>query len=143
MAPKTDRSQALPPGGPTGAIAPRRILVIDDHIDTARILRMLLQLDGHVVETAHDGASALEAARRLGPEVVLLDLGMPGMDGYAIARQLREQPSLARTRIVALTGHAADGDRRRTREAGFDHHLTKPVERRTLQEVISRLGAPA
>jgi len=143
MAPKTDGSQALPPGAQPRPITPRRILVIDDEIDTARILRMLLELDGHVVATAHDGAGALDAALRLAPEVVLLDLGMPGMDGYAIARALRGQPALARTCIVALTGRAADADRRRTLAAGFDHHLTKPVERRTLQEMMARLGAPA
>lgn len=100
---------------------------------------MLLELDRHTVEIAHDGIGAIEAAHKLKPEVVLLDLGMPGMDGYAIARKLRTDAGLNGAVIIAVTGFGRDDDVRRTREAGFDHHLTKPVERRALQRLLAGL----
>ena len=134
-APSRDESPAPPP--------PRRILVVDDNADAARITCVVLQLDGHQVEIARDGAGALAAARSFRPEIVLLDLGMPGMDGYAVAHQLREVDGLARAMIVAVTGFGRDEDVRRTREAGFDHHLTKPVERRVLQATLARYVPPA
>lgn len=133
-------AHAAPPRSPAaGTSRPRRILVIDDNVDATRVLRVLLELDGHSVEIAHDGEAALETARRFRPEVALLDLGMPGMDGYTVARGLRREPGLETLFIAAVTGHARDDDLRRTQEAGFDRHLTKPVERRTLQELLANL----
>ena len=82
---------------------------------------------GHEVRAVHDGPAALAAVEALRPDVVLLDIGMPGMSGYEVARRLRERPGGAALRLVALTGWGAEDDRRRTREAGFDHHLVKPV----------------
>src|SRR5512145_707901 len=82
---------------------------------------------GHEIQTAHDGRHALAAVRLWQPEIILLDIGLPGMDGYEVARRLREDPATASVVLVALTGYGQDEDRRRAREAGFDHHLTKPV----------------
>ena len=126
---------------PSPAAAPRRrILVVDDNVDAAETLAMLLRLSGHHVRVAHDGPAALEAARSLPPEVVLLDIGMPGMDGYEVARRLRQLPGLAGAVLVALTGWGQEQDRRRSKEAGFDHHLTKPADPLALRELFA---APA
>jgi CheY-like chemotaxis protein len=117
---------------------PRRILLVDDNADAAESLGKLLELTGHEVRIAHDGPAALEAARTFRPEVALLDIGLPGMDGYEVARRLREQPATQRTLLVALTGWGQAEDRRRSREAGFDHHLTKPADPEALQELLGR-----
>jgi len=117
---------------------PRRVLVVDDNVDAATSLGMMLSRMGHEVRVAHDGASALEFARSERPQVVLLDLSMQGMDGFGVARALRADPALARTPIVAVSGLGQDGDRRRTREAGFDEHLVKPVAPETLRAVFER-----
>ncbi len=117
---------------------PSRILVVDDNIDTARGLARLMALFGHTVETAHDGASALEAARTMRPEFVLLDIGLPGMDGYEVCERLRLEESCAGARIIAISGYGQDEDRRRSRAAGFDHHLVKPVELGELKALLVR-----
>jgi CheY-like chemotaxis protein/anti-sigma regulatory factor (Ser/Thr protein kinase) len=106
---------------------PLRVLVVDDNRDAAESLAAVLELDGHVVETLHDGPSALAAAGRFHPDLALLDIGMPGMDGYALAQALRRAEGLGQTVLVALTGWGTPEDRERARDAGFDHHLTKPV----------------
>jgi signal transduction histidine kinase/CheY-like chemotaxis protein len=124
------------PPAPAAAAA-RRVLVVDDNADAARTLSTLLALQGHQTEVAYDGPSALAAAKAGRPEVVLLDLGMPGMDGYEVARQLRAEPALAGVRVVAVTGWGHEDDRRRTRDAGFDAHLVKPVD---LDEVERHLA---
>jgi PAS domain S-box-containing protein len=116
-----------------------RIVVVDDNVDAADSLAMLLRLQGHQVEVAHDGPSALQLAARVQPEFVFLDIGMPGMDGNEVARQLRTQRELDGLVLVAVTGWGAPDDRRRTAEAGFDHHLVKPVEPRALDGVLSAL----
>ncbi len=121
--------------------SPRRILVVDDNVDTAQSMALLLRLKGHQVEVAHDGPAALEAARSFEPEVVLLDIGLPGLDGYEVAKRLREEARLAKALLVALTGYGQEEDRRRARYAGFDHHFTKPVDPTVLYKLIS--GAPA
>jgi len=120
--------------------SPRRILVVDDNVDTAESLALLLRLKGHEVEVAHDGPAALETARSFEPEIVLLDIGLPGLDGYEVARRLREESRLTHALLVALTGYGQEEDRRRARYAGFDHHFTKPVDPAVLYQVIS--GVP-
>jgi PAS domain S-box-containing protein len=113
-----------------------RVLVVDDNVDIARSLAKLLRVLGHDVRVAHDGIAALVTAREHRPEVVLLDLGLPGMDGYQVAARLRLEENLKHAIIIAITGYGHDRDRRRAREAGFDHHLVKPVDYNTLLNLI-------
>jgi CheY-like chemotaxis protein len=117
--------------------------VVDDNVDAAESLALALRLTGHDVRVAHDGPAALEAARDTRPDVVLLDLGMPVMDGFEVARQLRREPGLEGVRLVALTGWGQEEDRRRTRAAGFDEHLVKPVDLGTVQAMLAGAGEPA
>lgn len=107
--------------------AVHRILVVDDNEDAAAGLSLLLELDGHVVRAAHDGHAALEAAEEFAPDIVILDIGLPGMDGYEVARRLRERAEGPRATLIALTGYGLEEDRRRSIEAGFDHHVVKPI----------------
>jgi PAS domain S-box-containing protein len=125
--------------GKPSAMSARRLLVVDDEPDSARALARLLRFWGHEVEVAHDVRSALEGARRTRPEVVFLDLSMPGADGFEVARRLREFAGEG-LRLVALTGHARDEDRRRTEAAGFAGHLVKPVDP---SELVRLLGIEA
>ena len=140
---------AKPPTGaeeepPDGARAPaRRILVVEDNADAAQILRDLLELKGHEVTVAADGQGALDAIRAVGADVVLCDIGLPGMSGYDLARAIREDPLLRETPLVAMTGYGQASDRREAEEAGFDEHLTKPVRARRLDEVLTRLAGRA
>lgn len=106
----------------------RRILVVDDNIDAATTLSMLLEMHGHDVWVAHDAQSALDTAHGQRPDIGLLDIGLPGLDGYELARQLRAGDGTRHMKLIAVTGWGQDGDRRRAREAGFDGHLTKPAE---------------
>ncbi|HKB04165.1 MAG TPA: PAS domain S-box protein [Gemmataceae bacterium] len=122
------------------ASTPRRVLVVDDHADAADSLAWLLRMDGHDVRVARNGPAAVESAQADPPDVVLLDLGMPGMDGFEVARRLRQGPA-ARTVIAALTGWGQEEDRRRTREAGFDHHLVKPADPNDLRELLAHVRA--
>jgi CheY-like chemotaxis protein/two-component sensor histidine kinase len=108
--------------------APKRILIVDDNADSANSLAQVLGLDGHVAEPVYSGREALQRVTEFKPQVVLLDLGLPEMDGYEVARRLRARPELADIRIVALTGYGQLEDLRRTREVGFDEHLTKPLD---------------
>jgi CheY-like chemotaxis protein len=126
--------------GAAGAASPPiRVLVVDDNVDSARTLGTLLGRLGHHVRIAHDGKSALDAAREHAPHLVLLDLSMPGIDGFTVARRLRDERRTAvPPRLVALTGFGNDDARRRTREAGFDDHLVKPVDLPALQELLAR-----
>jgi len=120
---------------------PLRILVIEDHVDAAASMEVLLSLDGHEVKLAYAGLSGVEAARRFRPEVVLCDIGLPGgMDGYDVARALRADPGLASAYLVALTGYGREEDQQRALDAGFDVHLTKPVDPAKLQEVLASSG---
>jgi CheY-like chemotaxis protein len=118
-------------------LARQRVLVVDDNQDAADSLGMLLQFLGAEVEVAHGGREALEAMHEFKPAVVLLDLGMPNMDGLEVARRVREDPELRGATLVALTGWGQNEDRRRTGEAGFDYHLVKPADVRTLQSIIA------
>jgi signal transduction histidine kinase/CheY-like chemotaxis protein len=132
--------QQKPPGtsGQGKLTSRRRILVVDDTVDSAESLAMLLRLLGNEVRTVHDGRFALETAVAYRPEVVLLDIGLPGMDGLEICRRLRQQPDGDRALIVALTGYGREEDRQNSQEAGFDAHLVKPVELESLQELLAR-----
>ena len=114
----------------------KTVLLVDDNADSAEMLAILLGLEGHTVIVAHDGPSALEVAAQQQPAVVLLDIGMPGMDGYAVARRLRQGTASADTVLVALTGYGQECDRERTQAAGFDHHLVKPVDMDALRRVL-------
>jgi CheY-like chemotaxis protein len=118
-----------------------RILVVDDNRDSADSLAMLLRLVGHDVRTVHDGRQALVVAAAYRPDVVLLDIGLPGMDGFNVARHMRTQPELADVVLVALTGYGTEEDRRRSQEAGFNHHMVKPVHFETLNEVLAALDS--
>jgi PAS domain S-box-containing protein len=126
--------------GPAAEQRPLRVLVVDDNEDATETLTDLLELWGHGVRTAHDGRAALAAAEEYAPDVVLLDIGLPGMDGYEVAVHLRSRPECA-ARLVAVTGYGQEEDRRRSREAGFDLHLTKPVDPEELKRVLA--AAPA
>ncbi len=123
-------------GRPSGAR--RKVLVVDDNRDSAETVAKLLEIMGHQVRTARDGFEALDATKQFAPEVVLLDIGLPGLDGYELARQLREQPDFGSRVLVALTGYGQEEDRRRSKEAGFDFHLVKPVDPETLLALIDR-----
>ncbi len=114
----------------------RRILIVDDNVDAADMLSVVLALDGHIVKTAGDGPRALQLAYAFRPDVVLLDLGLPGMSGFEVAKALRASDTLGQITLIAVTGSGQDEDRRRTHAAGFDHHLIKPVELETLAAVI-------
>jgi CheY-like chemotaxis protein len=113
-----------------------RVLVVDDDPDAVGTLALVLNLWCYEVRTAADGASALEAARIFLPDVVLMDVGMPGLDGWEAARRLREEPGMRDALFVALTGFGLDADRRRSCEVGFDHHLVKPVESEMLLRLL-------
>jgi CheY-like chemotaxis protein len=118
-------------------VPPRRVLVVDDNLDAAEGLAMLLSLRGHQVATAYDGQSALERARQLDPDVVLLDIGLPRLDGFEVARRLREEHAGKPMVLVALTGYGQERDRVRAREAGFDHHFLKPVRLEMLERLLT------
>jgi PAS domain S-box-containing protein len=122
----------------------RRILMADDNEDFAELTgRLLERKGGHKVKVVYDGPAALAAARTFRPEVAFLDIGLPGINGYELAQQLRNEPGLEEVLLVALTGYGQEGDRRRAREAGFDEHLTKPTRFDTLQRVLAeRAAAP-
>ena len=119
----------------------RRILVVDDNRDAAESLAVILRLSGHRVEVAYDGWQAIEAARALQPELVFLDIGLPGMSGHDVAREMKAIPALAGALLVALTGWGAEADRALSRAAGFDEHLTKPADPGDVERVVDRLDA--
>jgi PAS domain S-box-containing protein len=129
------------PGSPDSRAASltRRVLVVDDNWDSAETIALVVQLWGHETRITHDGPAALEAALSWRPEVVLLDIGLPRMDGYEVARRLRALDALGGVKLVAMTGYGGEEDRRRSREAGFDHHLVKPVDPGELQALLNGL----
>ncbi len=118
----------------------RNVLIVDDNVDSAECMGAMLQLNGHQVQVVHDGFAAVEAARHQRPDVILLDLGLPGRDGYEVARMLRNDSDLKKTKIVAVTGYGRDEDRLRSKQAGMDLHLTKPVDPEHLEEIIRTLA---
>lgn len=135
-APAPAEAAAEPAPQPAG----RRILVIDDHLDSAEGLRELLEIFGHEVAVAGDGAGGLQVAETTRPEVVICDIGLPDLDGYRVAEALRGAPETAAARLVALTGYGDGESVRRAREAGFDHHLTKPVKPQELRDLLAATG---
>ncbi len=135
---RVDSAKAADP-----AIAPptsHRILVVDDNVDAADSLAELIRMQGHEVRVAHDGISALDAVRGYQPSLVFLDIGMPEMDGFEVARRLRGMPGLQHTVVAALTGWGQHEDRRRSKAAGFDHHLVKPLDPDVLDELLAGLS---
>jgi PAS domain S-box-containing protein len=125
---------------PATRIAGQRILVVDDNVDAAESLGALLRCLGAEVVTVHDGPAALEAMRTEKPSAAVLDIGMPGMDGYEVARRARASPQGDDIKLIALTGWGNDEDRRRSREAGIDHHLVKPVDLHVLEDLLAARG---
>ena len=114
-----------------------RVLIVEDSRDAADSLGDLLELAGHTVVVAYSGLQAVEVAPGFAPEVILCDLGLPGLNGFEVAAALRHNPATARACLVALTGYGQEEDRRRSREAGFDHHLTKPVDVADLERLLT------
>ncbi|MDX9734062.1 MAG: ATP-binding protein [Thermoanaerobaculia bacterium] len=133
-APEREAAPTAPPPAPSPAC---RVLLVEDNADGARSLAELLSLDGHEVHVASDGPSGLEAARELLPDAVVLDVGLPGFDGYELARRLRAEPPLANVLLIALSGWAGRDDRTRSLEAGIDHHLVKPAGVSRLAELLA------
>jgi CheY-like chemotaxis protein len=132
-------SEAVPKR-PQEVGTPLRVLVVDDNVDTAESLAMLLRRYGHDVEVAHTGPTALRLAQEHPPDVVLLDIGLPGMDGLQVAHKLRQQERMENVRLIATTGYGSDCDRQHCHDAGFDYHLLKPVDFAKLQELLGELG---
>jgi CheY-like chemotaxis protein len=116
-----------------------RVLVVDDNRDAADSLSTLLKMKGHDVRVAYDGVAGFEAARAHRPDCLLLDIAMPRLDGYELARRVRQLPGLERSKLVALTAYADETHRRRAREAGFDHHLVKPADLDEIERILNML----
>ena len=135
--PRAAEPGALPEAAASIPVRPLRILVVDDNEDTAEMMSMLLGMDGHDVEVAHTGPSALEAAAAHRPDVIVLDIGLPGLDGYQVAQRLRQDPAMKEVLLIAASGYGQDSDRRRSWEAGFDHHLVKPVDPGEIQRLLA------
>jgi CheY-like chemotaxis protein len=136
-------NENLPTGG--ASFAPIRALIVDDNVDAAVTLSLLLQLGGHTTALAHDGPEALRRVPEFKPDIVLLDLGLPRMDGYEVARAIRRMPNLDQPVLAAVTGWGAPEDRLRTKQAGFDEHLTKPVDISMIELILTTLprrGSP-
>jgi CheY-like chemotaxis protein len=138
-----DPSDSLPRQELDGVDAMRslNILIADDNLDSVESLGMLLRASGYQVELAHDGSEAVETAMRMRPDVVILDIGMPRMNGYDAARRIREQEPNRSALLIAITGWGQDLDRRRSLEAGFDHHLIKPVEAEALDKLLQSFAS--
>jgi PAS domain S-box-containing protein len=131
----TERQQTEQPSAAKSAVR-RRVLIADDNQDAAQSLEMLLQMEGHEVTIVHDGKEALAAFNRLQPEVVLLDIGMPELNGYDVARQIRQSPGGKNVMLIAVTGWGQNSDKAQARMAGFDHHFTKPINTERLGELL-------
>jgi CheY-like chemotaxis protein len=114
------------------------VLVVDDDVDSAETLAELLRVDNHDVRTVHSGVEALRAVEELTPDVVFLDIGLPGLDGYEVARRLGELPARPQILLVALTGYGRPADRERTAQAGFDVHILKPLDPDALGQLVKR-----
>lgn len=131
-------SNGVPPREP-----PVRVLVVDDNTDGAKTLSMLLQLAGYHVRTASDGLTALSVAESFRPNAIFLDIGLPVLDGYEVARRIRANTALEGVLLIALTGYGQDSDRERSLSAGFDHFFVKPTDPRVLCELLGSSAIPA
>jgi PAS domain S-box-containing protein len=134
--PQAPEAEAPPPSRTTQSL---RILVVDDNVDAADTLATVLEMTGRRTRTVNDGEHVLQAAREFHPDVVLLDIGLPGMSGYDVARQLRADPEFSRTLLIAITGWGSEDDRRQAHEAGFDEHITKPADLAALEPLLGRV----
>jgi CheY-like chemotaxis protein len=132
--------EAVHPQG--GAATPGlKVLVVDDNVDAAETLATVLEMTGRSTRTVNDGGEVLGAAGEFAPDVILLDIGLPGLSGHEVARQLRADARFERTVLIAVTGWGSDTDRERSRESGFDEHLTKPVDLAVLEPLLARAAA--
>jgi CheY-like chemotaxis protein len=139
---------ALPPpdqapestGAPAAGL---KVLVVDDNVDAAETLSLVLEMAGCSTRMLHEGSQVLQGAQDFGPDVILLDIGLPGMNGYEVAQRLRQESRFARTLLVAITGWGTEQDRRRSQESGFDHHLTKPVDYSALEPLLRQAAGGA
>jgi CheY-like chemotaxis protein len=129
-------AESIPAPQPAGSAA-RRVMIVDDNRDAAESLAMLLSLDGHRTHAVFTAQAALDGVMTFRPDVVLLDIGLPEMDGYQVAQKIRSLPGMERIRIVAVTGYGQSGDLKRCRAAGFDDHLVKPVDPAALARTIA------
>jgi CheY-like chemotaxis protein len=119
---------------------PLRVLVVDDNVDTVESFALLLQALGHDVQTAHDGPMAVQAALDYRPDVMLLDIGLPGLNGYEVAKRIRQQPDLNNVVLVALTGYGQEADRQTSLQAGFNQHLIEPARFDQLQQILATVS---
>jgi CheY-like chemotaxis protein len=144
-APETGRRGLVRHGDELPVVtAAKRVLIVDDNVDAAEALAEMLEILGYEVKAAHDAFAALELAPGFKPDICLLDIGLPVMDGYKLAARLRSESLVGdQTRIVAVTGYGQDGDRRRAREAGFDAHVVKPVSLDALMRAMGERAAAA
>ena len=133
--PSSPPTETAQPTGPS-----LRVLVVDDNVDTVTTLALLVQESGHDVRTAYDGSAVLEAALDYRPNVVLLDIGLPGLNGFEVAKRLRQQPALQNAVLVAMTGYGRESDRQRSQEAGFDHHLVKPGDFGKVLQILATVS---
>src|SRR5882724_125954 len=117
-----------------------RVLIVDDHTDTVESLAMLMNTLGHDVRKAYDGLVGLEAAVEYRPDIILLDIGLPGLDGYQLATRIREQADLKDVVLVAITGYGHESVREHSLRAGFDHHLTKPADFKKLEQILATVS---
>src|SRR5678815_372410 len=122
-------------GGPS-----LRVLVVDDNVHAAQTMAMLIEALGHEVRTAYDGREALETAVNSRPHVVLLDIGLPGLNGYEVAKRIRQEPAVQNTVLAAMTGYGQLIDRQRSHEAGFDHHLVKPADFAQVKQILATVA---
>jgi CheY-like chemotaxis protein len=133
-------AQQSPTAGNHPGTTGRRILIVDDNRDAAISLGMLLELSGYEIETAYDGSAAIDAAARFQPQMILLDIGLPGLDGYEVARRMRSEPWGKRATLVAVTGWGQAEDRERSKAAGFDAHFVKPIDHDALVKLLAEIG---
>lgn len=138
--PRAEPAAELPFAPRDGHVAPGpplRVLVVDDNVDTARGISLLMKSLGHEVQVCYNGNAGAAAALEMRPDLALLDLGLPGMDGFQLAAAIRSEESLRSTRLIAISGYGQAEDRRRSLEVGFDDHLVKPVDIQTLKSILA------
>jgi CheY-like chemotaxis protein len=133
----SNRGAATAPKAASTIRSGLRVLVVEDNVDTARTLSLLLRGLGCTTQEVHDGPPVIDTAKTFQPDVILLDIGLPGLDGYQIARLIRQTPELSHVRLIAVTGYGQRQDRERSRDAGFDDHLVKPVQFDSLVETLA------